>query len=64
VEGFPEQFVKQMTQFSDRLGQPGNVHNRRFDKIVDEWKLSDGSRNPPLEFWSIVTIPPLAGPLE
>jgi hypothetical protein len=53
MEGFPAEFVTQLLQFSDRVGQPGNVDGDRFDKIVDEWRLPDGSRIPALELTSI-----------
>jgi hypothetical protein len=53
MEGFSEQFVTQITQFSDRIGQPGNVDGNRFDQIVDEWRMSDDDRNPALELMSI-----------
>ena len=52
MEGFSEQFVA-ITLFSDRIGEPGNADSHRFDEIVNEWRLSDGSRNPALELASI-----------
>jgi hypothetical protein len=52
MEGY-SQLDRSIIKYVDRVGRHGNVDNGRFDRIVDEWQLSDDFRNPGLELYGL-----------
>jgi hypothetical protein len=54
MDGY-SQLDRSIIKYVDRVGRHGNVDNRRFDRIVDEWRLGNDIRNPGLELYGLGT---------